>query len=268
VVSDRWLARLTSSLGIGNARRPITLRHLRIDPLATRSLPPTRGDNLLIVVDGEVIASVGDEMGIARRESNIVADLRPGARAALGPGDALVCPAAATPPLWSGRTGASVAVVDLGTRTGRFLPGRLLLALFAAAVAYAALPNMRFLEVSADFMTTDDTRRLALLGELFTILVAAGAALVVAAPRGAALCFLGAVAAGAALAVYPYLPNRVVYSTWPSAVVWASLPLALALAAIGVRRWEDRARSRSRGSSAVTDSESDAAAISWSLHDG
>jgi hypothetical protein len=268
VIVDHWLARSRSSLGIGHSRRPIAVRHLRLDPLASRSLPPTGDAVTLIVLDGEVVVRAGSDMQIERRQPTTVDNGRAGGRVTLGVGDALLCTSATSPLLWSGRTGAVVAVVEVASRHGRFLPARLLLSLAAAVIAYAALPNMRFLEISADFLTTSDTRRLALLGEVFTILVAVGAGLVVVAPRGAALAFLGAAAAGAALAVYPYLPNRIVYSTWPNAVVWASLPPVLAVSAIGVRRWEDRARSRSRGLASLTEPETEAAAISWSLHDG
>jgi copper transport protein len=51
-------------------------------------------------------------------------------------------------------------------------------------------------------------------------------------------------------------------------VVWASLPLVLAGGAIGVGRWEHRARSRSRSSPFLTEPETETTAISWSLHDG
>jgi hypothetical protein len=268
VMVDRWLARVRASLGWGSSRPPIALRHLRVDPLATRSLPAAGDAAAMIVLGGEVVVDGAGDAVVANRRSPAVDRLRSGDRAVLAAGDAVLVAPPATPSLSSGRAGAVVAVVTVAARGRRLLPVRLALALAAAAMVDLALPNMRFLEVSADFLSTTDTRRLALLGEIFTILVAAGAALVLAAPAGAAGAFLGAAAAGSALAVYPYLPNRVVYSGWPNAVVWAALSLGLAVGAIGVRVWESRARSRPRRSPAATGFDADAGAISWSLHDG
>lgn len=268
VMVDRWLARARSSLGWGGDRRPIVLRQLRVEPLASRSLPPAREATALVVIEGEVVVRAGGEAVASQRWLNAVERLPAEDRAFLVAGDAVFVAPSSAPSLASGRSGAVVAVVEIRNRKRRILPARLALSLVAALIAYVALPNIRFLEVSADFMPTADSRHLALLGEVFTILVGAGAALVVAAPGGAAVAFLGAVAAGSALAVYPYLPNRIVYSAWPNAVVWLSLPLALALAALVVRHWEQRVRSRSRGAPREIASETDLAAISWSLHDG
>jgi hypothetical protein len=268
VTVDRWLARVRVSLGWGGGRQPIALHSVRVDPLTTRSVPAARDAAAMILLGGEVVVAGAGEAVVANRRANTVGRLRAGDRAVLAAGDAVVIAPPAGPSLSSGRSGALVAVVTVAARGRRMLPARLAIALAAAAMVDLALPNMRFLEVAADFLSTTDTRRLALLGEVFTILVAAGAALVLAAPALAAVAFLGAAAAGSALAVYPYLPNRVVYSGWPNAAVWTALSLGLAVGAIGVRVWESRARSRPRRAPATTGFDADAGAISWSLHDG